>query len=194
MVGFRGHGHKLLYTADGNGAQNRYGMIQYYFDGPEVEIKIKPHGNSKSASPFFCTSESARKLYKELASTNMPKETVYRATLMQGGEIEAKGISSLPRNHKQIANYRRVEKKRNDNVLYSVMLDCKIAQGTQDAFVQDVKGASEPQCVLFFDWKMTDMERFVTNTTDHHGVLTIDPTYNLGQFICHTNYVSSSNA
>ena len=42
-----------MYTTDGNGAQNRYGMIQYYFDGPEVEIKIKPHGNSKSASPFF---------------------------------------------------------------------------------------------------------------------------------------------
>ena len=108
---------KLLYTADRNGAQNHYGMIQYYFDGPKVEIKIKPHGNSKSASPFFRTSESA---HKELASTNMPKETVYQATLMQVGEIEAKGMSNLPQNCQQIVNYRRVEKKRDDNVLYSV--------------------------------------------------------------------------
>ena len=53
--------HKFVYTTDGNGAQNHYGMIQYYFDGPEVEIKIKPHGNSKLASPFFRTSESAKK-------------------------------------------------------------------------------------------------------------------------------------
>ena len=98
-------------TTDGNGVQNRYGMMQYYFDGPEVEIKIKPHGNSKSAPPFFRTSESVKR-HKELAATNMPKEAVYQATLMQGGEIEAKGMSSLPCNRQQIANYRRVEKKR----------------------------------------------------------------------------------
>ena len=100
-----------MYTVDGSGAQNRCGMIQYYFDGPEVEIKIKPHGNSKSASPFFRTSESAKKLHKELAATSMPKEAVYQATLMQGGEIEAKGMANLPRNCQQIANYRRVEER-----------------------------------------------------------------------------------
>ena len=157
-------------------------MIQYYFDGPEVEIKIKPHGNSKSATPFFRTSESAKKRHKELAATNMPKEAVYQATIMQGGEIEAKGMSSLPRNRQQIANYRRVEKKRDDNVLYSVMLECKLAQGTQEAFVRDVKAAPDPQCVLFFDWQISDMERFLTRSSEHCGILTIDPTYNLGQF------------
>ena len=171
-----------MYTTDGNGAQNRYGMIQYYFDGPEVEIKIKPHGNSKSSSPFFRTSESAKKLHKELAAINMPKEAVYQATLMQGGEIEAKGMSNLPRNRQQIANYRRTEKKRDGNILYSVMLECKLAQGTQEAFVRDVKAAPDPQCVLFFDWQIADMERFVTDSSEQHGILTVDPTYNLGQF------------
>ena len=183
-----------MYTTDGNGAQNRYGMIQYYFDGPEVEIKIKPHGNSKSSSPFFRTSESAKKLHKELAATNMPKEAVYQATLMQGGEFEAKGMSNLPRNRQQIANYRRTEKKRDDNVLYSVMLECKLAQGTQEAFVRDVKAAPDPQCVLFFDWQIADMERFVTDSSEQHGILTVDPTYNLGQFYVTPHYVSSSNA
>ena len=108
-------------------------IAMYYFDGPEVEIMIKPH--SKLASPFFRTSESAKKLHKELAATNMSKEAVYQATLMQGGEIEAKGLDSLPRKRQQIANYRSVEKKRYDNVLYSVMLECKLAQGTQEAFI-----------------------------------------------------------
>ena len=122
-------------TTDGNGVQNRYGLMQCYFDGPEVEIKIKPHGNSKSASPFFRTSKSAKKHHKDLATTNMPKEALYQATLMQGGEIEAKGMSSLPCNRQQIANYRRVEKMKDDNVLYSVILECKLAQGTQEAFV-----------------------------------------------------------
>ena len=96
-----------FYDTDGNGEQNRYGMIQYYFHGPEIEIKIKPHGNSKLASPYFRTSDSARKVHKELASKNMPKEAVYQATLLQGGEIEAKGMSSLPRNHQQFAKLQK---------------------------------------------------------------------------------------
>ena len=170
-----------FFFTDGRGSQNRYAMIQYYFDGPEVEIKIKPHGNSKSTTPFFRTSESAKKIHKELAAKSMPKEAVYQATCLQGGEIEAKGMSSLPRNRQQIANYRRVEKKKDDNVLYSVMLECKVAQGSQEAFVRDVKAAPDPQCVLFFDWQITDMVRFVT-VKEQGGILTIDPTYNLGQF------------
>ena len=95
---------------------------------------------------------------------------------MQGGEIEAKGMSSLPRNRQQIVNYRRVEKKKDDNVLYSVMLECKLVQGTQEVFVKDVKAAPDPQCILYFDWQMIDMVRFVT--TDKMEQCGIDPTYN----------------
>ena len=145
-----------FFFTDGEGSQNRYAMIQYYFDGPEVEIKIKPHGNSKSTTPFFRTSESAKKIHKELAAKSMPKEAVHQATC---GEIEAKGMSSLPRDRQQIANYRRVKKK-DDNV--SVKLECKVAQGSQEAFVRDVKAAPDPQCILFFDSHITDMVRFVT--------------------------------
>ena len=123
----------IVYSPDGGGKQNRYCMLQYYFDGPEVEVKIKPHGNAKSNAPFFRTSDSAKKLHKELASKNMPKEAIYKATQMHGGEIEAKGMSGLPRNRIQISNYRRVENKKNDNVLYNVMLECKLSQGTKEA-------------------------------------------------------------
>ena len=38
---------------DSNSQRHKYAMVQYHFDGPEVEIKVKPHGNSKSAAPFF---------------------------------------------------------------------------------------------------------------------------------------------
>ena len=157
-------------------------MLQYYFDGPEIEFRIKPHGNSKSSAPFFRTSESAKKVHKELASKNRQKKVVYKATQIQGGEIEAKGMSTLPRNRMQISNYRRVENKKNDNVLYSVMLECKLSQGTKEAFVRDVKTAPEPQCVLCFDSQIADMERFLCDSSHTHGILTVDPTYNLGEF------------
>ena len=66
-------------------------------------------------------------------------------------------------------------------MFYSVMLSCKLAQGTQEAFVRDVKAAPDPQSILFFDWQLEDMERFLTQNKNF-GILTADPTYNLGQF------------
>ena len=155
--------------------------IVYYFSGPEINIQIKLHGNSKTNTPFFRTSESAKKRYKEIACSHTPKEAVSQATKTQGGEVEARGLSSLPRNRQQISYYRRSENKRDDNVLYSVMLECKLAQGTQDAIVRDVKAAPEPQCILFLDSQLEDMERFLVDNDDF-GILTIDPTYNFGQF------------
>ena len=166
---------------DANESMNRYCLLQYYFDGPELDIQVKPHGNSKSSTPFFRTSDTARKRHRELACTFGPKETVYQATKIEGGEVEARSLSSLPRNRQQISYYRRNENKRDDNVLYSVMLECKLAQGTQDAFVRDVKAAPEPQCILFLDCQLADMERFLVND-QNYGILTVDPTYNLGQF------------
>ena len=127
-------------------------MLQYYFDGPEIEVKIKPHGNSKSSTPYFRTSESTHKLHKELSSKNKPKEAIFLATQSEGGEVEARGMCSLPRNRQQISNHRRKQHKRDDNVLYSIMLSCKLAQGTREAFVRDVKAAPDPQSILFYDW------------------------------------------
>ena len=82
----------------------------------------------------------------------------------------------------QMSNYRRVENKKNDNVLYSVLLECKLCQETKEAFVRDVKAAPEPQCILCFDSQIADMERFLSSNSDVHGILTVDSTYNLGEF------------
>ena len=90
-------------------------------------------------------------------------------------------MSSLPHNSQQISNYRRFENKKDHSVLYSVMLECKLAQGCQELFVRDVKAAADPQCVLSFDWHLQDMEQFLTQPEEFR-TLTVDTTYNLGQF------------
>ena len=48
-------------------------------------------------------------------------------------------------------------------MLYSVMLECKATQGSENMSARDVKAAPSPQCVLFFDWQLQDMRRFLTN-------------------------------
>lgn len=55
----------------------------------------------------------------------MPKEAVYLTIFMQGGET-----SSLPHSITEES-----EIMRDDNVFYSVMFECKLAQGIQKAFV-----------------------------------------------------------
>ena len=61
------------------------------------------------------------------------------------------------------------------------MLECKLTQGKDDAFVRNIKAAPSPQSILFFDWQLRYMERFLTNIRQF-GVLTVDKTFNLGEF------------
>ena len=51
----------MFAITDRNGQCHKYAMLQYNFDGPEVEIKVKLHENSFSDKPYFCTSESTKR-------------------------------------------------------------------------------------------------------------------------------------
>ena len=146
-----------------------------------IEIKVKPHGNSKSITPFIRTSESAQQRIQEVAMKEKPKSAVFTLTKEAGGEVEVATPSVLPRNRQQISNIRRSHNVHDKNVLYSVMFECKLTQGSNEAFVRDVKAAPSPQCVLYFDWQLSEMERFLTNNSEF-GVLTVDTTFCLGEF------------
>ena len=174
-------GGDCVHYTDENGCLNKFALIQYWFDGPPVEVKPKPHGNSHTSQPYFRVAESAKARHRAIAYSHTPKSALQIATQEQGGELQIKGLNALPRNLQQLKNYRRSEKKKDGNVLYSVMLQCKVCQGKDDAFVRDVKAAPEPQCVMFSDWQISDLDRFVTNSREY-SVLTADTTYNLGDF------------
>ena len=153
-------------------------MIQYLLDGPEVDIKIKPHGNSKQSVPFFRTAQSTKARIKELVTSHRPKNAIDVLTMEQGGELHARSASNLPRNRRQINEGKSAK---DPNHLYSIMLQCKLAQGKLDVFVQDVKAAPQPMCILSSKWQLDDMVRFLTSN-HRFGVLTADTTYNLGEF------------
>ena len=132
-------------------------MVQYMFDGPELEIKIKPHGNSKQDRPFFRTSATTKEHLKKVASENPPKQAIDILTKEQGGELEAHGAANLPKD---------------TNPLYSIMLECKLAEGMSQIFVQDVKAAPQPMCILSSEWQLDDMVRFLTITALVYSQLT----------------------
>ena len=73
-----------------------------------------------------------------------PKHVVQATTSKQGGESEARA-TFLPHDRQQVANFQRsVAKPKDDDVLYSIMLECTLAKGKGEVFVQDVKAA--PVC------------------------------------------------
>ena len=172
--------HFLNYT-DSQDKQHNYAMVQYLLEGPQVEIKIKPHGNSKHDRPYFRTPESTKRRIRKVASSHTPKDAVNILTTEQGGELQASSAASLPRSRRQIKYACDNQQVKDSNLLYSIMFECKLAQGKSGAFVQDVKAAPQPMCVLCFDWQLDDMVRFLTKN-HYFGVLTIDTTYNLGDF------------
>ena len=141
----------FLLFLDNHGARNKLALVQYMFDGPEIEVITKPHGNSKGSTPYFRTSDSARQKLQTLAATQTPKTVIETVTREAGGELNIENPSDAPRNRQQISNIRRSTTGRDKNVLYSVMLECKATQGSENMFVRDVKAAPSPQCVLFFD-------------------------------------------
>lgn len=96
-------------------------------------------------------------------------------------QLEAKGFGSLPRDRRQVSYARQRSYCTSHDPLYSIMLECKLAQGSSGTFVQDVKAAPLPMCVTCYDWQLNDMERFLT-CNHHFAVLTIDTTYKLGEF------------
>ena len=71
---------------------------------------------------------------------------------------------------------------KSSDALFIVMLICKKNDGGRrdNSFVQMVTGAPEPMTVLAYDWSLDNIQRFCTQP--QCIVLTVDPTFNLGDF------------
>ena len=96
-------------------------------------------------------------------------------TAQRGGEVYTTGSSSVARDQMQVKNFRRTSTSKDNNALHPIMLECKLAQGKANAYVQDVKAAPEPMAVCYSDWQIQDIKRFCTNP-DEFIVLCADTT------------------
>ena len=130
---------------------------------------------------------STLKKLKSVAADLTPKFAV--CDLQTGDLLTASSAGALPRNRQQVADMRRCQDddkehffSRKKDPLFSVMLMCKESQGgkPQDSFVTMVSGAPEPMTVLAYNWSLDDIEQFCTKS--QCTVLSVDPTFNLGDF------------
>ena len=113
----------------------------------------------------------------------MNQETMSLVCSRAGGIQAAAAPGQLPRNERQVKYLKHAAKSSSYNPadeLYSVMFQAK-QEDQNNAFVRDIKVLPEPAILIAKDYQLDDLVRFSTNSTEH-CILTIDPTFSLGDF------------
>ena len=156
----------------------------------DFEPNVLPHGNSKSDRPFFPTLPSTMMKIKEECNVYGPKKVVCDISSDLGGIINASDSCELSRSEQQVSQAKRRLKKKQcamevggnvsvDDEL-SVVMHKAFMEDESKQFIRDVKALREPAVVVACDYQLNDLVHFCTS--DKFGVMTIDPTFTLGDF------------
>ena len=116
--------------------------------------------------------------------TRGPKETVNSIYCEVGGILNASAPGELPRNEKQISYHKRNKAALSQDAKADELFVVMQRAHTQDPsqkFVRDIKTAPEPAIILADDQQLQDLVRFTTDSSEF-CVITIDPTFSLGEF------------
>ena len=175
----------LLLCIDCAGDISDLCVVQYTFRFGEHDVKICPHGNARhNSDSFIQTQPSTLQRIKESHGRGSltPKGLVAKITEEEGGMVNCRSSSSLPRNRHQVsAAWYQSSSKTNSDLLHAVMEMCMKSKQEGENFVQCVQASPEPLCVLALEQQLLDLERFCT-CEDEFAILGFDPTFNCGKF------------
>ena len=93
--------------------------------------------------------------------------------------MSSESAGSLPRNRQQAYNAKRGQKT--EDPLYGLILESQNLDHDRNHFIREVRLAPEPCVVMAMDYQLADVDAFCTSP-DHHCILGIDPTFDLGNF------------
>lgn len=145
---------------------------------------VASHGNSKLKKPFFPTLPSTKKDIEVESSSHGPKTTVRIVSNQLGGVVDAKGPCELPRNERQVTYIRSKSSNEvsstNFDHVFAIMQSAKEEDAT-GKFVRETRPSPEPAFIVARDRQLDDLVRFCT-VPEGFTVLTVDPTFNLGDF------------
>lgn len=144
---------------------------------------VKHHGNSKQEIPFHPTLESTKRQIKEKCNVDGPKATVSSISRKFGGVIGAHCPGELPRNVKQISNFKQARPSTSNSSsddLFVVMQQA-YSDDPLHRFVRAVNAVPEPVVVAATNSQLKNLPHFCTGSFEF-SVMTVDPTFSLGEF------------
>ena len=169
---------------------HRYCLVQYRFTGKVHQLPTVVHGNSKKRTQsFHSTQHSTRQIIREASQDETRAKTLMKIGQRSGGFLHAHSSTELPRNAKQISNFRsKVSSNQvllqpliaEKDSLLAVIEECKAT--TKGQFVREVSAAPEPTCILATNQQLVDLQRFCCAPHPSNSILGVDPTFNLGEF------------
>lgn len=159
----------------------------YHFP-PAFIPKLASHGNAKDKKLFYPTWPSTMDRIKEECIEHGPKATVEHLSTEVGGVTGASAPGELPRNEKQVTNLKKQVKLKGQvcgpsgevDELF-VIMQRAYTEDPRSKFIRSIRAAPDPAIVIAEDCQITDLERFCTSSSEF-GILTVDPTFSLGQF------------
>ena len=121
---------------------------------------------------------------KEKVKASAPPSQVYDEVFEEaGGLLNVCSISDVPRNRKQVENAKyKLRELRSRDELYDLTLKSKDKEESGKVYIRCLQVALSPACVLASDRQVQDVKRFCANTTNQFSILSIDTTFNIGDF------------
>lgn len=179
-----------LHTFTDSGGNPHHLCLVSYRMPTDFVPSVTPHGNSKSSVPFFPTLPSTQKAISKQCHSGGPKRVLGAVSKDLGGVLHAKSPCELPRNERQVAYLKNKSKfaeassgTKTDSLsdqVFAIMQSAKM-EDHQGKFVRETRPSPEPAFVVARDRQLDDMVRFCTSPDDF-SILTVDPTFNLGDF------------
>ena len=172
----------LTFILDYDSKQLPLAVVQYsFFDGEVVPVKIEPHGNAKkSKRPYMRTQHSTLTEIKEAVSKWSPSAAIKHVYDEAGGIINAKSLSEVPRDRRQVYNIKShkqstsgIALNHNQDLTYDLL---EQHYGSLKMFVHNVSFDDSVMCVLCNEQQLKDIEWFCCNREPATcSVLGIDP-------------------
>lgn len=150
-----------------------------------------PHGNGRKMKPFFPTLPSTKSRIESQGGSHGPKQVLATVSRELGGVQFVCSPSELPRNERQVSYIHSKLKGSSASLSSSVasahsdqvfaMMQSAKLQDSLGLFVRETRPSPEPAVVLARDRQLEELVRFCA-VADNFSVLTVDPTFNLGEF------------
>lgn len=161
-------------------------MIEYRFTGSEHHVS--PHKNPRSGKSFIPTTPSTRDALKVKASSHKGPSSIFDESIEEaGGIVHCEITADMPRNAKQISNARQALKEKEEQNEFVALL----AHAKHDAAIRNMQWNPNPRVVFATDQQLAEIVEECC-TPGSQSVLSIDTTYNVGDFyVTSTTYQSS---
>ena len=149
--------------------------------------KLSSHGNSKEKKPYFATWPSTLNYIKEESLQHGPKSVIEKMSSKSGGVLNAIAPGQLPRSEKQVSTItakQKLKQKAIGNASEAddlfVVMQRAYSEEPSVKFIRSIR-TTDPAIVIADDVQIKDLVRFCTSNAEF-GILTIDPTFSLGEF------------